>query len=145
MFACLKSSLRNLARQEWAESILWISLGTLILDTFYQMEHVIREENRSWQHMTCLNFSVNWVFGVCLLHHHLVKTCPNFCSVFRWPLSGARTQWQSSRILWNAEISSVVEAHSLWQIWQVFALEKSRALGPCLFFSAHHSGYHPHA
>jgi hypothetical protein len=51
----------------------------------------------------------------------------------------------SSWILWNAEISSVVEAHSLWQIWQVFALEKSMALGPCLFFSAHHSGYHPHA
>jgi hypothetical protein len=41
-------------------------------------------------------------------HHHTVlntslsgKTCPDFCSVYRQPLSGARTQWHSSRIIQN--------------------------------------------
>jgi hypothetical protein len=58
------------------------------------MGHIIREENRSWQHMTCLIFSVNWVIGVRLLHHQLVKTCLDFGSVFRQLLSGARTQLQ---------------------------------------------------
>jgi hypothetical protein len=41
-------------------------------------------------------------------HHHTVlntslsvKTCPNFCSIYRQPLSGTRTQWSSSRIIQN--------------------------------------------
>jgi len=39
--------------------------------------------------------------------------------------------------------SSTVEAYVLWTLGQVFTPEKGRALGPSLFFGAHHSAYCP--
>jgi hypothetical protein len=93
--------------------------------------------------MTCLIFSVNWVIGVCLLHHQLVKTCPDFESVFRQLLSGARTQLQLPGPYEMQEIFPGGSAQPLKIRAGSIMLEKGRALGPSLFFSAHHSGYRP--
>jgi hypothetical protein len=71
-----------------------------------------------------------------------VKNCPNFCSVFRQPFSGARTDPLSSRILQNGR-NSTLELHVLWKLGPGFTPEKGSAFSPSLFFSAQHFGYRP--
>ncbi len=50
-----------------------------------------------------------------------IKTCPNFCRVFRRPLPGTRTQQRCSE----------VEAHGLWKLGQVSRMEKGLSAFPC--------------
>ncbi len=87
---------------------------------------------------------------ICLFSHDrrvtmCVKNCPNFCSVYRQPLSGARTDPLSSRTLQNERIFLQWKCVSSENQGRLLHQRRVKPLACLCFYSARLLDYHPFA